>query len=61
MEIREWDARSGNRWDKHASLGIPGMLRYPLWYEMMWVLTGKVTDIGGLETFLLHTLVCTLM
>ena len=61
MEKREWDARSGNRWAKHDSSGIPGMLRYPVWDDLMWVLSGKVTDSRGLATCLLRTLVCTLM
>ena len=48
-------------WAKHTSLGIPGMSRYPVWDESMWVMLDNVTDSDGLATCLLRTLVCTIM
>ena len=61
MDIKERGSRSGNRWDKHASSGILKMMRYPVWDDYMWVLSGKVNDSYGLATCLLRNLVCTIM
>ena len=54
-------ATFGNRWYKHASLVIHGLLRYPVCNNSMWVSSGKFTDSGGLDTCLLCNLVCTLI